>query len=97
MVIIVRFMIHILKLALHTRLLLHNMILAIHDMILVLGLRKPPADPSLDPAFDPSTAEPAPRLEASPPAADKRAFFGDLHIHTALSADAWVFGVRATY
>ncbi len=26
----------------------------------------------------------------------RRAFFGDLHVHTALSSDAWAFGVRVT-
>jgi len=26
----------------------------------------------------------------------RRAFYGDLHVHTALSADAWAFGVRVT-
>ncbi|MBW2270579.1 MAG: DUF3604 domain-containing protein [Deltaproteobacteria bacterium] len=33
-----------------------------------------------------------PRIPRDP---DRRAFFGDLHIHTALSPDAYVFGVRA--
>ncbi len=36
---------------------------------------------------------------AAPPAApnpDRNAYFGDLHVHTGLSFDAYVFGVRAT-
>ncbi|MCR9097710.1 MAG: DUF3604 domain-containing protein [bacterium] len=63
--------------------------------VLVVGLQKPPADPTLEPAFDPANAKPMRPLERRPPAPDRQAFFGDLHIHTALSADAFVFGVRA--
>ena len=40
-----------------------------------------------------SGAVPAP-CEASYPL--RQAWFGDLHVHTALSSDAWMFGVRAT-
>lgn len=30
------------------------------------------------------------------PAADRRAYFGDLHLHTAMSFDAWSFGTKVT-
>ncbi|MEH6593245.1 MAG: DUF3604 domain-containing protein [Halioglobus sp.] len=52
-------------------------------------------DASLQPAFDSSTVvEPVskPVVAANP---DKNVFFGDLHIHTSLSSDAYVFGVRS--
>ncbi len=62
---------------------------------LAIGLQKPPPDPTLEPAFDPATAKPMVPLERRGAAPDRQAFFGDLHIHTALSADAFVFGVRA--
>ena len=64
-------------------------------LILAVGLRRPPVDPTLEPAFAPAGADPIPRLPRRPANADRQAFFGDLHIHSALSADAFVFGVRA--
>ena len=52
-------------------------------------------DPSLQPAFDPANVAPLPPKE--PVAYDKNrtAFYGDLHIHTSLSTDAYVMGVRS--
>lgn len=52
-------------------------------------------DPTLYPEFDPSTAEPPPEKSAAPPSSERSVFFGDLHIHTSLSMDAYLFGVRA--
>jgi len=69
--------------------------LIVAAVLLVVGLQKPPADPTLEPAFDPATAKPMAVLERRPAVPERQAFFGDLHIHTALSADAFVFGVRA--
>lgn len=52
-------------------------------------------DPSLLPAFDAASALPPPDKPTVPANSDRNVFFGDLHIHTALSADAYTFGVRA--
>jgi len=54
-----------------------------------------------EPAFEARPAGPLPEAYAdAAPCEDAaplgRAFFGDLHVHTALSADAWAFGVRVT-
>ena len=52
-------------------------------------------DPSLQPAYDAAlAAKPQPKaaVEFDP---NRNLFFGDLHIHTSLSTDAYVFGVRS--
>ena len=53
-------------------------------------------DPSLQPPFDAAKTEPAPVMVAVPFDKNKNVFFGDLHIHTGLSTDAFVMGVRST-
>lgn len=52
-------------------------------------------DPSLHPAFDPATAGAPPAREPAPHDPLRQVFFGDLHVHTSYSSDAYVFGVRA--
>jgi len=54
-----------------------------------------PEDPTLFPEFDPATASPPPDKPAVARSAERSVFFGDLHIHSALSLDAYLFGVRA--
>ncbi len=53
-------------------------------------------DPSLHPKFDASKKAPAlPGKPATPHNPQRSLFFGDLHIHTGLSTDAFSMGVRA--
>lgn len=52
-------------------------------------------DPSLRPASDPRFEAPPPELRDLGRDPLRNVFFGDLHIHTAYSADAWTLGVRA--
>jgi hypothetical protein len=52
-------------------------------------------DPSLQPAFDPAKVKLPAKLTATAFNVDKSVFFGDLHIHTGLSTDAFVMGVRS--
>ena len=64
-------------------------------LLVGLSFVRPPEDPSLDPAFDEADASPMTDPRRTPPHPSRQAFFGDLHIHSALSPDAYVFGVRA--
>ena len=46
-------------------------------------------------AQQPSTP-PGVTYQTTTPAADRRAFFGELHLHTTMSFDAWTFGTKVT-
>ena len=52
------------------------------------------ATPASAPVAPAATARPAGRLPGY--SADRNAYFGDLHVHTGLSFDAYIFNVRAT-
>ena len=54
----------------------------------------PKSDPSLLPEYEEDTKLQIPRKELAYPNPQNQVFFGDLHIHTSLSTDAYVFGSR---
>lgn len=62
----------------------------------VAGACSPVDDPSLFPAFDAATAVQPPPKAATEYNPQRNLYWGDLHIHTSFSTDAFTNGVRAT-
>ncbi len=62
----------------------------------LLGACGPVDDPSLEPLYSPGSARPVPTKPATASNEDRTVFFGDLHIHTSYSTDAYTMGVRTT-
>lgn len=56
----------------------------------------PVEDPSLFPEFDAATAEPISKKQTTAFNKQRNLYWGDLHIHTSFSTDAYTNGVRAT-
>jgi hypothetical protein len=70
-------------------------VVALSVIFLVLGACSKLEDASLQPAYDASLAQDPVPVVALPANPGRNLFFGDLHIHTSLSTDAFVFGVRS--
>jgi hypothetical protein len=69
---------------------------ALSLVLAALSACSPVDDPSLFPAFDPATALQTPAKAATEYNPQRNLYWGDLHIHTSFSTDAFTNGVRAT-
>ncbi len=70
--------------------------LTISVFVLSLASCGPVEDPTLFPEFDASSAEPPPPKPSLTHTAKRHLLWGDLHIHTSYSTDAYMLGVTAT-
>ncbi len=69
------------------------LLLALPMSVILYGCAKV-EDPSLYPLYDPAKASPPPEKPLTQYSETRNVFFGDLHIHTSFSYDAYINGVR---
>lgn len=77
---------------------MHPATKSISHLLAALALAgcSPIDDPTLFPAFDPAKVEPPPAKPAALHNPVRHLLWGDLHIHTSYSTDAYALGVKAT-
>ncbi len=73
-----------------------NLLLSLSTGLSLLGLAacSKVEDPSLFPEFNPATAAPIPEKPAVPRNPDRNVYWGDLHIHSSYSNDAFMMGTK---
>lgn len=78
------------------RVLLSSLLAILFISVVLLPACSPVEDPSLKPEFNAATAAPIPEKFVSEYNPQRNVYWGDLHIHTSYSTDAYTMGVRAT-
>ncbi len=72
----------------------YRSIFSVCSILLTLSACSPVDDPDLYPLYDPVKAEPPPAKALVDYRENRNVFWGDLHIHTGLSYDAYTSGTR---